>query len=34
MDNTTIWFYDYAQQLINDLPPTHQSDDDEFDWVS
>lgn len=34
MDTTTTWFYDYAQTLINDLPATRESDDEDFVWLS
>lgn len=33
MDTLSIWFYAYAQSILDDLPSTPQSSDDEFIWL-
>mgnify|MGYP007070384300 FL=1 len=32
MDDLTTWFYAYANAIVEELPPTPQSSDDEFIW--
>lgn len=33
MDNTTTWFYNYAQSLLNELPAAREFDDEDFIWL-
>jgi hypothetical protein len=33
MDNTTTWFYSYAQTLLSELPIARRFDDEDFIWL-
>ena len=32
MDDTTAWFYSYAQTILEEMPATRPSEDEDFFW--